>query len=415
MESSRIEKSDKNKVKEKKREKLKRYLRDANYFMVFYLGLTHVFAIFSLLYIFEYTLKTWVAFFVLYYLSGIGITGGAHRLWAHRSYKASFLVRVYLMLCNSMANQASILHWARDHRVHHKYAETDHDPHDATRGFFYAHCGWLLLKKSDKVKEAGKRLDYQDLYDDPVVMFQNYLDPWINMFMCFVLPTFIGVYLCDQGWWQSLIFLGIARYCCVLNSTWLVNSLAHWVGYKPYDKNINPTENPYVSFFALGEGWHNWHHVYPWDYSTSEYGIWQRWNPTKLQIDIFALLGLVWDRKRALDTWNAAKLRMQSNNNGVGEYLQTAKDVLLNQQAELGNILESAKLCFETQQAELRNILGNATKSLEIDNMMTSACKTVELQQAEFTSIIDSAKMLFESQQRELANIMEGLPMTQFK
>jgi len=218
------------------------------------------------------------------------------------------------------------------------------------------------LKKSDKVKEAGKKLDFQDLLDDPIVVLQDKLDPWINMFMCFVVPTLIGKYLCDQGYWTSYLFLGVARYTYVLNSTWLVNSLAHWVGYKPYDESINPTENSYVSFFALGEGWHNWHHVYPWDYSTSEYGIWQRWNPTKLQIDIFALLGLVWDRKRAVETWNAAKQRMSSQNVNVNDYLQTAKTVLINQQTELSNILESAKKCFETQQQELRTILENAKK-----------------------------------------------------
>jgi len=167
-------------------------------------------------------------------------------------------------------------------------------------------------------------------------------------------------------------------------------------------------------FFALGEGWHNWHHVYPWDYATSEYGIWQRWNPTKLQIDIFALLGLVWDRKRAVETWNAAKLRM-SKQVGIGEYLQSAKSVLVSQQAELGNILESARQCFDTQQAELKSIMENATKNFEIDQIMETARRSVECQQAEFTALIDSAKMLFESQQKELTSIMEGLPLTQFK
>lgn len=55
--------------------------------------------------------------------SGIGITVGVHRLWSHRSYEASFPARVFLMLCNSMANQGSIYHWSRDHRVHHKFSE----------------------------------------------------------------------------------------------------------------------------------------------------------------------------------------------------------------------------------------------------------------------------------------------------
>jgi stearoyl-CoA desaturase (delta-9 desaturase) len=53
----------------------------------------------------------------------LGITAGAHRLWAHRSYKASFPLRVVLMLANSIANQGSIWHWSRDHRVHHKHTE----------------------------------------------------------------------------------------------------------------------------------------------------------------------------------------------------------------------------------------------------------------------------------------------------
>jgi len=378
--------------------------------MVFYITIIHIFAFFTVFHIFEYTWKSWVAYFIFYYLSGVGITGGAHRLWAHRSYKASFLVRLYLMICNCMANQGSILHWSRDHRVHHKYSETPFDPHDATRGFFYAHVGWLLLKKSDKVKEAGRKLDMSDLHEDPIVMFQDKLDPWINLFFCFVVPTLVGVKFCDQTWKQSLLLLGFTRYIFVLHSTWFVNSLAHWVGYRPYDQSINPTENGIVSIVALGEGWHNWHHLYPWDYATSEYGFWKRWNPTKLQIDIFAMLGLVWDRKRAVETWNSAKRRMSKQQMEVGTYLETAKSVLITQQAEIGNILESAKKCFETQQVELGTIFENAKKNFEMDTILRSAQQSVECQQAEFTALIEAAKSLFETQQKELGSILEGLP-----
>ena len=67
------------------------------------------------------------------------ITAGSHRLWTHRSYKASFPLRVFLMLTNCIAMEDSIYVWARDHRVHHKFSETPADPHDATRGFFFAH------------------------------------------------------------------------------------------------------------------------------------------------------------------------------------------------------------------------------------------------------------------------------------
>lgn len=46
-----------------------------------------------------------------------------------------------------MAYQNSIYTWGRDHRVHHKYSETDADPVNIERGFFFAHCGWLMCKK----------------------------------------------------------------------------------------------------------------------------------------------------------------------------------------------------------------------------------------------------------------------------
>lgn len=61
-----------------------------------------------------------------------------------------------MMLINSMANQGSIYHWSRDHRVHHKYSEQDADPHNATRGFFFAHMGWLYVKKHPEVGTVSR-------------------------------------------------------------------------------------------------------------------------------------------------------------------------------------------------------------------------------------------------------------------
>ena len=43
----------------------------------------------------------------LYIISGLGITGGAHRLWAHRSYKAKWPLRVLLCFFNTIAFQVN--------------------------------------------------------------------------------------------------------------------------------------------------------------------------------------------------------------------------------------------------------------------------------------------------------------------
>ncbi len=49
------------------------------------------------------------------------------------------------MLTNCIAAENSIFVWSRDHRVHHKYSETDADPHNSNRGFFFAHVSHIGL------------------------------------------------------------------------------------------------------------------------------------------------------------------------------------------------------------------------------------------------------------------------------
>ena len=66
-----------------------------------------------------------------------------------------------------------IYEWVRDHRSHHKFTDTDADPYNAKRGFFFSHVGWLLIKKHPDVKNKGKTLDMSDLEADPIVMWQK--------------------------------------------------------------------------------------------------------------------------------------------------------------------------------------------------------------------------------------------------
>lgn len=110
---------------------------------------------------------------LLTYITGFGITAAAHRLWAHRAYKANLPMRIMLIIFNTIAFQNSVYVWARDHRVHHKFSETDADPHNATRGMFFSHIGWLMCKKHPEVKAKGKTIDMSDLEADPIVMFQH--------------------------------------------------------------------------------------------------------------------------------------------------------------------------------------------------------------------------------------------------
>eukprot|EP00903_Cladosiphon_okamuranus_P007812 g7558.t1 len=134
--------------------------------------------------------------------------------------------------------------------------ETDADPYNSIRAFFFAHMGWLFFKKYPDVAKVGRTLSFADLEEDPVVMFQYRLGHWFALPMCFVLPGLLGRVLWGENFWRARWVTGALRYCAVLHCTWLVNSAAHMFGDHPYDHGSWASENSLVSLFSGGEGWH---------------------------------------------------------------------------------------------------------------------------------------------------------------
>lgn len=120
-------------------------------------------------------------------LGGLGITGGAHRYWTHRCFKATLPAKLLFLVLYSVSGQVSgraaaapssgrllqnnLRDWVRDHRVHHKFSETDADPHNANRGFWFAHVGWLCMRKHPLVAAKGRTVDVSDITQDPLLAF----------------------------------------------------------------------------------------------------------------------------------------------------------------------------------------------------------------------------------------------------
>lgn len=71
--------------------------------------------------------------------------------------------------------------WVRDHRQHHRHSDTDGDPHNSQRGFFFSHIGWLMSRKHPDVIAKGKLIDMKDLDADPFVMFQKRSVPLLTV------------------------------------------------------------------------------------------------------------------------------------------------------------------------------------------------------------------------------------------
>lgn len=239
----------------------------------------------------EWDPRTLIFAFCFYIFSGLGITAGYHRLWAHRAYDASWPVRIGLLLGGTAAVEGSIRWWCRDHRAHHRYTDTSKDPYSAKEGFFYSHVGWMLKRQDPK--KIGFA-DISDLNADPLIRWQhrNYL--WFAVLLSFVLPTMF----CGLGWGDfrgGFFIAGVLRLLFVHHATFCINSLAHTIGAQTYDDKHTPRDSVVTAFFTFGEGYHNFHHEFPNDYRN---GIrFYDYDPTKWLIRGLAFFGLTYNLK----------------------------------------------------------------------------------------------------------------------
>jgi len=154
-------------------------------------------------------MPTLIVGFVSYYLGGLGITTGYHRLWAHRSYDAGRLVKGLMLIIGSGAFEGSVLWWSRDHRAHHRYSDTPKDPYGVDRGLFWAHMGWLLSKQDE---ESLGKCDMTDLKKDPMLVWQDKNYGWFAVLIGIVIPTLI----CGVGWgdWMGGFFYASMAPLC---------------------------------------------------------------------------------------------------------------------------------------------------------------------------------------------------------
>nr|QDH43437.1 stearoyl-CoA 9-desaturase 1 [Metschnikowia australis] len=235
--------------------------------------------------------KTVVLAFTMYVFSGLSITAGYHRLYAHKSYDAHWTVRAFFAFFGAGAVQGSIKWWGHSHRVHHRYTDTNRDPYDARQGFWYSHMGWMLTKANPKNRA---RADISDLTSDPIVVFQhrNFLS---LMFLAgVILPGVIaGVFWGD--WVGGFMYAGILKYLVIQQATFCVNSLAHWIGVQPFDDRRTPRDHVLTALVTFGEGYHNFHHEFPSDYRNALK--WYQYDPTKMTIWALSKLGLAWNLK----------------------------------------------------------------------------------------------------------------------
>lgn len=283
--------------------------------------------------------SAWVAGIVLLYACGLSITGGYHRLWAHRAYQAHWSLKLFYLLFGAMAFQNSVLVWASTHRIHHANVDdVDHDPYSINRGLWYAHIGWMLRDyPSAKTDYSNAR----DLLEDRLVMFQhNYYLP-LALFMNIGFPLLLGWAMGDVLGY--LMVAGLLRLVVNHHVTFLINSLAHYWGRRPYTIENTARDNDLLAFLTYGEGYHNYHHLFQWDYRN---GVrWWQYDPTKWLIASLSWVGITRELRRVPE-FRIQRAMLQRQFDQVRERLTCCKNesrlAVLQQQFE--HELETFKL-----------------------------------------------------------------------
>lgn len=264
------------------------------WFNAFFLFLTPLAAlILTPLYIYHHGVH-WaepVALVALWYLTGMGITAGYHRMFSHRAWWAPWPVRAALLVFGAAAWQNSAIAWCAGHRYHHKHVDTDEDPYSITEGFMWAHMLWVMVEgvKHDDFDSAP------DLVNDPLCAWQHKYYMLISILFNVGVPLLLG--LLTGRVWGMLLWAGLIRVVLVHHFTFFINSAAHMWGARPWSQEQTARDNALLAFFTFGEGYHNFHHTFPGDYRNGFR--WYQFDPTKWTIGALSAVGLAYDLRRS--------------------------------------------------------------------------------------------------------------------
>lgn len=264
---------------------------------------------------------------LLFVLTGLAITAGYHRLYAHKAYAVRPAAELPILFFGTLATQGSVWEWASKHRLHHRYVDTDRDPYSITKGFWHAHVLWMLQQR--------QVLDMQsipDLARNRLLRFQHRHYLALVSGLSVAVTLLVGLLVGDLI--GAFLFAWALRLLLSLHCTFFINSLAHTWGAKSYSRELSAVDNYALALLTFGEGYHNYHHTFASDYRN---GVrWWHFDPTKWLIWTLAQARLASDLRR-VDSWVAKRRLVLEDKKQLIAQLRTqarAKKAVLEQAVE---------------------------------------------------------------------------------
>ena len=325
--------------------------------------------------------QVWAVFAFFMAWNGLSITVGYHRLWSHRTYQAHPIVKWFLLIGGTLAVQGSVFDWCAGHRIHHRHVDDIYqDPYSAKRGFWFSHIGWMLRNYP-----SGK-YDYKNIPDlkaDPLLVAQDkYYALWI-LLANIGLPALAGWLVGDVT--GTLVLAGLLRLVLSHHFTFFINSLCHMFGTRPYTDTNTARDNPILAIFTWGEGYHNYHHYFQYDYRN---GVkWWQYDPSKWIIYGLSKVGLTWDLKRVPDVtiqhaqtemaFKRAEKKVATFSGNLTSDFQMVKDRLNTEQQAFKQTLAEWQ-ALKTQAIEMKKN-EFAQRIHEVDDKLKDQFNSIEL------------------------------------
>jgi stearoyl-CoA desaturase (delta-9 desaturase) len=263
-----------------------------NWTNTLFIGVSHLVGIVAIWYMAAVQFSWWSVGLGILWLgcSSMSITGGYHRLFAHSAYKAAWPLRLFYLMFGAAGIQNSAIKWAIDHRIHHTKVDTDKDPYNIKRGFWWAHIVWIFY-----LDPEGNSVDKaKDLVADRLVMFQHKFYVWIAIVMNVVIPAALGMIWGDPV--GAVLIAGFLRLVLQWHATFSINSFTHLIGSQPFSTENSARDSFVAALITMGEGYHNYHHRFQTDYRN---GIrWYQFDPTKWFVWSLSTIGVTSDLRR---------------------------------------------------------------------------------------------------------------------
>lgn len=214
---------------------------------------------------------------------GIGIS--YHRMLTHRGFTSSKWMMRFLATCGTLGLQSGPISWVTTHRLHHAFSDTDKDPHNSKKGFWWSHIGWIFKGTAQNQPEAVRQRYSPDLLKDPYLRF---IDKYY-----YVTTLILAAGLFAIGGWTMVLWAIVVRIVLSWHFTWTVNSLTHFFGSRRFETRDDSRNNVLVAAVTFGEGWHNNHHAFA---RSAKHGLtWKEFDINWYQLCIAEKLGLIKD------------------------------------------------------------------------------------------------------------------------